>query len=460
MQEINPTIAPQESIARTFWRYAIPSIAAMLVSGLYQIIDGIFVGHYVGYEGLAAINTAWPVIGVIAGLGIMLGMGAGSLVSIYRGEGNSPLAQRTLTTSLWLITIFACLVMLFITLFGTQLLILQGAVGNTLALSQDYINVFVWGGGVTIAAAALPMLIRNDDSPNIATALMIIGAVMNIVLDYLFIGVFGFGLAGAAIATVISQLTVTLIGLGYFCSAHTSIKLRPNMLAGSIALAIRIIKLGASSLIMFLYFSFVVAIHNKLFMLYGSAIEVGAFAIIGYIATLYYLVAEGIAGGAQPPISYYLGSQQHARIKATVMLALKTILISGVSVVVLLNSFPDTFISLFSNNDAALLVATENGLRLHLFALFLDGFIFLASVYFMAVDQGGKALMISLGNMLIQIPFLYFLPQWFGIDGIWLSLPISNVALTLIVAPLLWQDINRHNRVDAAVKPNADMAVI
>jgi len=156
---------------------------------------------------------------------------------------------------------------------------------------------------------------------------------------------------------------------------------------------------------------------------------------------MYYLLAEGVAGGMQPPVSYYFGSGQVNKIKATLILAVKVVLITGICAVILLNLFPETMISLFVNNDPALMSETVNGLRLHLFSMFLDGFIALASVYFMAVNQGGKALSISAGNMLIQLPFLYLLPQWLGVDGVWLSVPVSNVVLFLVVAPMVWQDI-------------------
>lgn len=437
-----------ESVSRTFWRYAIPSIAAMVVNGLYQVIDGIFVGYYVGFEGLAGINMAFPIIAVIIGFGIMIGMGAGSLMSIYRGEGNDDKAQGILVNSLWLIAIFAGLSMLCIYYLGASLLALQGAVDNTLSYSLDYINVFIWGAGVSIAAAVIPMLIRNDDSPNFATGLMIFGAVINIALDYLLIGILDWGLQGAAIATVIAQLIVAIIGICYFLSSRAQIKLDLTKLKFNLGMMRGILTLGMSSLFMFLYFSFVIAIHNKLLMSYGSAVQVGAFAIIGYIGTLYYMISEGIANGMQPPVSYYYGAQQVEKIKATVLLALKIVLLSGIATVIILNLYPNLIIGLFSNNDPALASATINGLRLHLSALFLDGFLFVASVYFMAVNQGGKALAVSVGNILIQLPFLYFLPQWFGVDGIWLSLPLSNVLLTLVVAPVLWRDIQSRSNVN------------
>ncbi|ELR66670.1 Multi antimicrobial extrusion protein [Photobacterium marinum] len=434
-------INESNSTSRTFWRYAIPSVAAMLVNGLYQVIDGIFVGHYIGFEGLAGINIAWPVIGLVAGLGILVGMGSGSLISIYRGEGKNNQAQQTLSTGFGVIILAGLMVMMLLAMLAPTLLIAQGATGTTLQMGSAYISVFTWGAIFTIAAGALPMLIRNDNSPNFSTALLMLGAVINIVLDYLFIAHMNMGLKGAAIATVISQSIITIIAVGYFFSAKSELRLCLGKLTFSSSLAARSIELGTSSLFMYCYFSFILAIHNKLFMTYGSPVHVGAFAIVGYLMTMHYLLSEGIASGMQPPVSYYFGAGQKEKIRATLLLAIKVVVISGIAAVVFLNLYPETLISLFSNGDPQLAAETENGLRLHLFSMFLDGFIALSSVYFMAVNQGGKALAISAGNMLVQLPFLYLLPQWIGVDGIWLSVPLSNIVLFLFVAPLIWREL-------------------
>ncbi len=432
-------IKKDESVSRVFWRFAIPSVAAMLINGLYQIIDGIFVGHYVGYAGLAGINMAWPIIATIMGFGILAGMGAGSLISMARGAGDTPQAQRVLNTALGLLLLFSALSVPVVLLYGYDLLQLQGANGDSLKHGFDYINFFSYAAPFAIMAAAMPILVRNDDSPKVATVLTILGAVLNIGLDYLYLGILGQGLQGAAIATAISQSIVVVLGLIYFFTPMA--KIRITKLSIEIKSAIEICKLGSSSLMMFAYFSFVIALHNLLLMKYGSEIHVGAFAIIGYIATLYYLFAEGIASGMQPPVSYDYGNQRPERVKQTVALASKVILISGVATVILLNLFPEFFISLFAAQDEALLSATIEGLRLHLSMLFLDGFLFLASVYFMAVGKGGKALFVSMGNMLVQFPFLYLAPQWVGVTGVWLAVPLSNLALTLVVAPMLWKDL-------------------
>ncbi|MEF1206385.1 MATE family efflux transporter [Photobacterium damselae] len=396
------------SIGKTFIRYTIPAVTAMLVSGLYQIIDGIFVGHYVGYEGLAGINMAWPIVFILSGLGLMLGMGAGSLISIARGENKQHEGPKALLSSFHLMVILALLTLALLSAFAPVMLLTQGATITTMSLGLDYIDVFTWCSLITIMASAMPMLIRNDESPAIATGLMILGALLNIAFDYIFIGHFNMALQGAAIATILAQLCVCLGGIYYFLSKHSQLKLNIEWHKVDPATMKQVVSLGSSSLVMYLYASFVVALHNYQFMQYGSSMTVGAYAIV--------------------------------------VLALKCTLIAGISWVLLLNIFPETMIGLFNNNNSHLLAETTKGIQLHLFGLFLDGFIVLASVYFMSVNQAGKALTISVSNMLIQLPFLYLLPKWFGVDGVWMAVPLSNIALTAIVAPMVWKDIQHRSK--------------
>jgi len=158
---------------------------------------------------------------------------------------------------------------------------------------------------------------------------------------------------------------------------------------------------------------------------------------------LYYLLAEGISDGMQPPVSYFLGAKQQDRVAAVVKLAAKLVILTGLGWVALLNLFPEIITGLFSQGDSTLETTATEGIRLHLFTMFLDGFIVLAAVYFTAVDQGRKALIISVSNIVIQLPFLLILPMFFGITGIWLALPVSTAVLFLVVAPMLWHDLRK-----------------
>ncbi|WNJ94415.1 MATE family efflux transporter [Vibrio ruber] len=439
MPTVTPTQLPQ-SVAQAFWRFAIPSIVAMLVSGLYQIIDGFFVGRYVGSEGLAGINMAIPLLGLIMGFGLLIGMGGGSVLSQYRGEKNLYATQATLVTALFLVVgigLFASLV--FIT-FGKSGLHLQGATGHTLMLSWQYVEIMSYGALISIGASAMPMLVRNDDSPNMATLFIVVGALMNIVLDYVFLGMLGMGLKGAAVATLIAQLATCVLCLRYFTSSKAKTTLSLNQFDSSIAK--RMMQLGASNLVMFIYMSFIIALHNRLFMDYGDTTQLAAFAIVGYLASCYYFFAEGLVSGLQPPVSYYLGAKQYQRIIQTVKLAFSVTVGSGIAVVIVLNCFPEFFASFFTHANEPLIEATKVGIRLHLMALFLDGFLFMASIYFVAVGKGGQALFVSVGNMVVQLPFLFILPRLWGIEGVWLSVPLSNIVFTAIVLPMLLINLN------------------
>jgi putative MATE family efflux protein len=442
-----PTLnnASSHSVKRTFWRYALPSVLAMMVNGLYQVIDGMFVGHYIGYQGLAAINITFPLIGLLMGLGLMIGMGAGSLLSIFRGEGQKEQAQKTLDSAFYLLGLCALIASVFLFNFSPFFLIEQGGVGEVLRSAQQYINVFSYGSSLTIAAVALPMLVRNDNSPNVSTLLMVLGALLNIFLDYLFIGYFHWGLQGAAIATLISQAIVVLGALTYFFSDNAHIKLHINNAKFNLKLAKKSVQLGASSLIIFLYFSFIMAVHNHLLMQYGNEVHVAAFAIIGYIAILYYFFAEGISNGMQPPISYYFGAKKINNIKQTLNLALKITTYTGIATYIALFLWPEQVIQLFISDDNTLQAITKNGLQLHLFGLALDGFLFVVAMFYVAINNSSKAMMVSASNMFVQLPFLYFLPAWLGVDGVWLSVPLSNILLTLIIAPILYRDIKQLN---------------
>ncbi|MCG9728961.1 MATE family efflux transporter [Shewanella sp. Isolate13] len=442
------------TISRTFWRYTLPAIAAMLVNGLYQIVDGIFIGHYIGFEGLAAINMAWPVIYFMVGFGIMVGMGSGSLLSIQRGKGDTRAAASILTSCLVLMFALAAISTTILSVFSDFFLEAQGGADATLAMAQEYIGVFTWGTAITIIASALPLLIRNDESPNIATGLMVLGAVINIALDYLLIGVFEFGLLGASIATISAQAVVCVLGLGYFCSQHSSINWSAKFSWFNASFAQQIVLLGSSSLFMYLYTSFVFALHNRLFTEYGTPLTVGAFAIVGYLMVLYYLVAEGVAEGMQPPVSYYYGAEQHENIYKMLKLSIKVTLIAGTSWILLLNAIPETMVGLFNNSDSALITTAIDGIRMHLFAMPLDGFIALSSVYFMATNQGVKALVIACGNMLIQLPFLMILPKFLGVNGVWMAMPLSNIALCLIVVPMVWLDVKSRKKQSRAQHDN------
>ncbi|SHH78085.1 MATE family efflux transporter [Ferrimonas marina] len=432
----------QGSVDRQFWRYVLPTVAAMLVSGLYQVIDGIFIGRYVGAEGLAGINLAWPLIGALYGIGMMIGVGSGAVSSLARGEKRPAQARRALGNGFVLIVLLGLVGMTLLGLWGEQALLWQSASGEALIHAQDYLRVFFYAVPLALGGMALPFMVRNDEAPNRATAMIAVGAVLNVLLDALFVALLGWGLTGAAIATALSQAVVMAMGLAHFFSARAQTRLSLGDLTPDWGLSLRSCAIGLSSLLMYSYFSFIVALHNALFLHYADAVLVGAFAIVGYTATLYYLLAEGVASGTQPLISYHYGAGELTRMKQFVQRMLWVAVGSGVLAVLVVNLWVGPIIHLFGGDDRELFDATLLGMRLHLSMMFLDGLIFSAGVLFQSLGMARKATAITLANMLVQLPFLWLLPKLLSVSGIWLAVPVSNLVLSLGVIVLLrreWQ---------------------
>ena len=439
----------KSAIYKQFWKYTIPTVAAMLVNGLYQVVDGIFIGRYVGADGLAGINVAWPIIGSILGIGMMIGVGTGALASIKQGEKDSEGAKRILTTGLMLLIAIMPVVAVTLHFFADDFIRWQGAEGRVYELGLQYLQVLGVACVFSLGSIAVPFLLRNDDSPNLATILMVIGAVINIVLDYAFIAWLGWELTGAAIATAIAQMVVTVLGVGYFFTSRANMRLSWSQLDVQINVIPRILVIGTSSFFMYAYGSMMIALHNSLFAQHGSALLIGAYAILGYIVTVYYLVAEGIANGMQPLVSYNYGAQNNENIRKLLKISLGTSVLGGIAFVILLNIFPYEFVSVFNSTDQALIESTVLGIRLHMFALFLDGFLVVAAAYYQSVNKGSKAMFVTIGNMLIQLPFLFIMPKLLGVTGIWIAFPLSNIALTVVVMIMMWRDIRQLNRQDS-----------
>ncbi|WP_375751182.1 MATE family efflux transporter [Vibrio sp. HN007] len=430
-------------IYKQFWHYTLPTVAAMLVNGLYQIIDGIFIGQYVGAEGLAGINVAWPIIGSVLGIGMMVGVGTGAIASISQGAGEHTKAKDTLSTGLGILLFVYPILALFLFFYSDDLLLLQGVEGNVFELGKQYLDVLIVANIFGLGGIALPFLLRNDNSPKLATALMVLGALLNIILDYLFIGIMGWELTGAAIATAIAQCITTVIGVWYFFSKYATMRLSVKSFTLRFDLVPQILTIGLSSFFMYVYGSFMVAVHNWMFTQYGSVLIVGAYAIIGYIVTIYYLTVEGVANGMQPLVSFNHGAKKPELVKQLLGIAMWTSVLLGIVFIAIVNLFPETIISVFNSEDPELLAASTLGIRLHMFTLFLDGFIVVAAAYYQAIGDSKKAMFTTGGNMLAQLPFLLVLPVLFGLEGVWLAYPISNILVSVILIFVLRKDVKQ-----------------
>lgn len=440
--------AQQASIGKLFVSNVFASIVAVMITAVYVITDGMFVGHYLGKEGLAAIGIAYPVFMLLPGIGLMLGIGGGALISMYRGANDSQRSCLTMATSLVLIVVISLLCSLYLALFSGDLLQLQSENQQILKMAQSYLSVYQYSAVMVVASSALTLFVRNDDSPNIATVIMVLGALLNIVLNYWFLGALDLGMAGVAYASAISMAVVCVLCVGYFYSTVCSKFIKFTQLGFDLKLAYSILLTGSSVLAMYLYSGFVIALHNKLFSDYGDSSSLSAFSIVGYIMTIYYMLAEGVGNGVQPLLSFFYGQGNGAKNGSLMKITLWFVGLLGFGYYLVLNLFPDFFIQLFSREQEVTAKALI-GVNFHLAAMFLEGIIVIASVYFASIQRGGTALFIALANMFVQLPLLYLLPLQWGEFGIWLALPLSNVVMILLVVPLLYRSLKVHNANDS-----------
>ena len=448
-----------QSITRTFWRYSIPAIAALMISGLYMVVDGIFIGHAMGATGLSAINMAWPLSGVMLAIGMMIGMGGGAQCSLAQGAAQWPQARSYLVQALWLLLLLGIPTGVLVVLAGPAFMALQGAEDSLAQLGSEYLLVFGWAAPLVLASIGLPLLVRNLGAPRLATLAMLVSALTNAALDYLFIIEWAWGLHGAALATVIAESLSVLICLGFICSRHNPLHMPLAACTPNLRKSLDVLTTGFSSMLMYLYMSMLAVLHNLLFMHYGSPLQVAAYAIAGYLMAFYYMFAEGVCGGMQPLVSYFYGAREPDKVRRVLRLGLFTAVGSGVLMTAALLILPRLFAEIFSGSDQALLDASVLGLRLHLFAMFLDGFIILAASFFQAMGQARNATLVTVGNMLIQLPFLALMPLLLGLNGVWLALPLSNVCLSLVVIWMLRRQLQQLKTLDSTpLNPTQEQA--
>lgn len=428
-----------------FWRYVIPSIAGMLVMGLYIVVDGVFVGRYVGAHALAAINLVYPVILLQIGLGAMISMGAATRISMLQGAGQIKQARQALANTILIIAALGIALPVIGISQQESLLRLLNADNDPAVLleARSYLSLMLWGGMVTIGQMAVIYLLRNDGRPKLVTALVTAGALSNIALNYLFVVQLGWGLAGSAGATLLIEGVITLAGLVYFFSRYANLRmsladLRPHWQSMPSMLG-----LGLSSLLMEVNLAFLLLAHNYQLLKYGEGADIAAYAVAGYTEAVFILLVHGLALGMQPILSHATGAGQQQRLAQTLSYGLKVSLLLSFALLALVQLFPQAIATLYAGQDQALISSASQALQLHLFALPFDGVIIVGVIGLQAMALSRLSLFGTLGKTLALIPALWLMPQWWGVSGVYTALPVVNVAIGIMISWVLWRELRR-----------------
>lgn len=443
-----------QSPARLLWRYSLPAVVGMLVMSLYNIIDRIFIGQGVGAEAIAGLAITFPVMNLSAALGVLIGAGGSSRISILLGAKDYHGARRVLGNSLVLL---AVIVICYLSVFGIfidEILSAFGASEVTLPYARDYMLYILPGMLMTNFAFTFNNFMRVSGYPIKAMVTMFIGAGVNVVLDPLFIFYFGWGIKGAAIATDLSMAVSALFVMNHFFKRSTVLHFGREgwMYRPDLRVILSVVAVGAAPSLVNAAACFINVIINKTLYTYGGDIAVGAAGIFSSYTSLMTMVVVGICQGLQPIIGYNYGAGLLSRLKRTYWLA-----VGAATVVVTAGQIGGLFfpwyIARSFSSDAVLIDETVRCLHISMMAFTVVGFQVISTTLFQSLGKAGASIFLSLARQVIfLIPLLLLLPRQYGLDGVWMSFPLSDCMATAVTVIMVSMELSRLNR---AVKERA-----
>ncbi len=428
-------------LSRLFWRYVTPTVAAMLITGIYVTIDGIFVGHVLGQDGMAGLMLAYPICAVLYAVGALIGMGASSLVSFYLGQGNPAKARHIVGNALVMVLLASALLSFIGIRYGEPMLAWMGAEGEIFTAGLSYLQAYAWLGVFAVLSMAFSSLLRNDGRPGFVTLIMVVGGLLNVLLDYLLMVVFPFGLAGVATATMLSQAVTGLACLWHFFTPRSQLRISWDTLRPDLRLMGETVRLGGSSFLMYLYLSVVLALHNKALLAVGTSLHVAAYGVISYTEAFFYLVFEGIAMGIQPIASFNAGAGHWRRVLRIRNLALGVTLGIALCAMFPLYLWPEAAVYLFAGDNATLLPVASLGIWLYFWGLPMEGLLLVGATYFQAINRARIASLLTGGKLVLIGGFLWGFSTLWGVPGVWLALPTCSSLLVLV----MWRAMRRES---------------
>ncbi len=435
-----PTALGTEKIGKLLMQYAVPAIIAMTASSLYNMVDSIFIGHGVGTMAISGLALTFPLMNLAAAFGSLVGVGASTLISVKLGQKDYDTAQRVLGNVFVLNILLGLAFTVVVLLFLDPILYFFGGSDETVGYARDYMQVILLGNTITHLYLGLNAVLRSSGHPQKAMYATIATVVINTILDPLFIYGFGWGIRGAAIATIVAQVISLIWQFRIFSNKdellhfHRGIfRLRRKIVFDSLAI-------GMSPFLMNLAACFIVILINQGLKKYGGDLAIGAFGIVNRLVFIVVMIVMGLNQGMQPIAGYNFGAKQYERV--TRVLKLTIVYATGITTFGFLVGMlvPDLVVSIFTS-DAKLIEISAEGLRIVVIFFPIIGFQMVAANFFQSIGMASKAIFLSLTRqMVVLLPCLLILPRFYGAAGVWYSMPVSDLIASLIaVVMLTWQ---------------------
>ena len=439
--------APNEmgtaNIGKLLISYALPSIAAQMISSIYNVVDSIFIGRGVEPLAIAGFGITLPLMNLAAAFGSLVGAGGGTLISIKLGQKDKDGANHVLGNVVVLNIIIGLSVMLFGLLFMDKILVLFGASDDTISFARDFTEVILYGNVITHLYFGLLCAVRSCGFPKKAMTITMLSVVVNIILCPVFIFWLGLGIRGAALATIIAQSFGLSVLIRHFADKNKYISFHRRFLKLKNDIVKGIVSVGLSPFMMNICACVVVIIINNQLKTYGNDYAIGAYGIVNKMLMLFAMLVLGLNQGMQPIAGYNYGAKKYGRVtevfKKTVIYA--TMVMIGAFI--LCECFPHAICSVFTD-DEEMTDISANAMRIMIFAFPIVGFQMVTSNFFQSIGKAVTAAVLSTTRQLLfLLPSLLILPKFFGLDGVWYSLPVSDVISTVLAVLLLTKEYKK-----------------
>ena len=455
-----------ERIRKLLMQYAVPAVVAMTASSLYNMVDSIFIGHGVGPLAISGLALTFPLMNLAAAFGSLVGVGAATLISMRLGQRDYETAQRVLGNVLVLNLIIGIAFGLAALLFLDPILYFFGASEATIGYAREYMTVILLGNVVTHMYLGLNSVLRASGHPRKSMYATINTVVINTVLDPIFIYGFGWGIRGAAIATVLAQVISLVWQLRILSNKQELLHFRRGIYRLRKKIVRDMLAIGMSPFLMNLTACFIVILINKGLKTYGGDLMIGAYGIVNRLAFVFVMIVMGVNQGMQPIAGYNFGAQQYDR----VLRVLKLTIVCAVGITTagfLVGEFaPRLAVSLFTSDEELIRLSVE-GMRIVFVFFPIIGFQMVATNFFQSIGMAGKAIFMSLSRQLLFLmPGLLFLPRFFEVStpwdgswGVWCAMPLSDFLATVVAFFMLTHQLRKF-RAELSARSAADKPAV
>lgn len=446
MKNTNNPLA-YERIEKLIAKFAIPAIISMLVSSLYNIVDQIFIGQGVGMLGNAATNIAFPITIICTATALLLGIGSASNFNLQSGAGNNERATEIIGTGLFALCAGGILISVITLLFLNPLLQLFGVTPDILPYAQAYLGITAFGIPFHVLTTGGNHMIRADRSPTYSMCCMLTGAILNSILDPIFIFVFGWGIQGAAWATVISQVISGLFVIVYFLKfkhmdlKKQNLKIVPEYLT-------MIFSLGMASCVNQIAIAIMQIVMNNTLRyygeqsVYGADIPLACVGIISKVNMVFLSICIGTAQGCQPIWGFNCGAKNYDRVRQTYRRAFQITLCVGILFFLCFQLFPRSIILIFGTGSDAYFQFAEKYFRVFMFMTFINGIQPMSSSFFTSIGKAKLGMIVSLTRQgLFLIPLILILPIFMGVEGVMYAGPIADFVAAVIAIGLARREL-------------------